>query len=109
MADELKVLGQLAAAATTQETLYTTPVTAQTTVSSIVVCNRTVGALTFRISVAVAGEADDNKQYIYYDKQVDANDTIVVVIGITLAPEDVVRTYASGVGLTFTMFGVETS
>ena len=109
MADEIKVLGQLAAAATTSETLYTTPTLAQTTVSSIVVCNRTGGALTFRFSVGIDGEALGDKQYLFYDKSVPANDSFIVVIGLTLAPDDVVRTYASAVGITFTMYGVETS
>lgn len=109
MADRLKTLGQLDAAATTTETLYTTPTTAQTTVSSVVVCNRTAGALTFRLSIGVGGEALDDKQYLYYNKTVPANDSFVIVIGITLAPDDVVRTYASATGLTFTMYGVETS
>jgi len=109
MADVLKVLGQLAAAATTAETLYTVPNLAQTTVSSLVVCNRTGGALTYRVSVRVAALADTTKQYVYYDQSIAANTTFITLRGITLAQSDVVTTYASATGLTFNLFGVETS
>ena len=67
MADVIKVLGQLDPSATTTTTLYTVPNLNQTTVSSINVANRTSGALTFRLSVHVAGAGADNKQFIYYD------------------------------------------
>jgi len=109
MADVLKVLGQLAAAATTTETLYTVPNLAQTTCSSLTVCNRTAGALTFRVSVHVAGAGADNKQYLFYDTPLDANSTLAMVVGITLAQTDVVKTYASASGLTFNLYGVETT
>ncbi len=109
MADVLKVLGQLAAAASTEEDLYTVPNLALTTVSSLVVCNRTSGALTFRVSVAVAGASTGNKDYIFYDAPIAANTTVTAVIGLTLNQSDVVRTFASGTGLSFGLFGVETS
>ena len=95
MADAIKVLGQLAPSATTTETLYTAPNLAQTTVSSLVICNRNAGNQTFRVSVHVAGAGADNKQFLYYDKEVSANDTITVVIGITLNQADEVKVYAS--------------
>ena len=109
MADVIKVLGQLDPSATTTTTLYTVPNLDQTTVSSINVCNRTSGALTFRLSVHVAGAGADNKQFIYYDKSVSATDTFSAVLGLTLNQSDVVKVYASGTGLSFNMFGVETS
>ena len=55
MADNLKVLGQLDPSATTTTVLYTVPDMTQTTVSSIVAANRTGSAITFRLSVHVAG------------------------------------------------------
>ena len=72
MADAIKVLGQLAPSATTTETLYTAPNLAQTTVSSLVICNRNAGNQTFRVSVHVTGAGADNKQFLYYDKEVAA-------------------------------------
>jgi len=109
MADTLKVLGQLAAAATTNETLYTVPATVQTTTSSLIVCNQTAGALDFRVAIRVDGESLTAKQYLYYDVEVAANVSFVAVLGMTLGADDVVTVYASATGLSFTLFGVETS
>jgi hypothetical protein len=109
MADVIKVLGQLEAAATTEEDLYEVPSLTVATCSTLAICNRTAGALTFRVSVAVAGGTTANQDYIYYDKQVSANDSLFLTIGMTLNEGDVVRTYASATGLSFNLFGVETT
>lgn len=109
MADVLKVLGQVDTAATTVTTLYTVPDEAVTTISSIVVANRTGSAITFRLSVHVAGASADDKQYLYYDKSVAANDSLTIVIGITLNQTDVLKVYASAVDMSFNVFGVETT
>lgn len=109
MADVIKVLAQLAAAATTPEDFYTAPDLSQVTCSSLVVCNRTTGALTFRVSVAKAGVVAADAQYLFYDVSLAANSTMTATIGITLAQDDVIRTYASATGLSFNLFGVETT
>ena len=109
MADVIKVLGQAAPATTATTDLYTVPNLNQTTVSSLVVCNRTGGALTFRVSVHVAGAAASDEQYLYYDKTVAANDSFTAVLGLTLNQSDEVKVNASANGLSFNMFGVETS
>jgi hypothetical protein len=109
VADVIKVLGQSAPSATTTTTLYTVPNLNQTTVSSLVICNRTGGALTYRVSVHVEDAAASNEQYLYYDKTIAANETFSAVLGLTLNQSDVVKVYASNTGLSFNMFGVETS
>ena len=106
MADILKVLGQVDPSATTVTTLYTVPNKTQTTVSSIVAANRT--AITFRLSVHVAGAGADDKQYLYYDKSVGANDSLAIVLGITLNQTDVLKVYTSAVDMSFNAFGCET-
>lgn len=108
MADSIKVLGQLDAAATTTETLYTVPNLTQTVVSTLVVCNRTTSAITFRITVHVDGAGADDKQFIFYDSPLAGNTTLTMTIGMTLGQKDVVKTYASAVDMTFNLFGVET-
>jgi len=108
MADTLKVLGQLDPAATTVTVLYTVPDMTQTTVSSIVAANRTGSAITFRLSVHVAGAGADDKQYLFFDKSVAANDSLSIVIGITLNQADVVKVYTSAVDMSFNIFGCET-
>ena len=109
MTDIIKVLGQVAPSATTTTDLYTAPDLTQTTVSSLVVCNRGGSTGTFRVSVHVADAATDDKQYLYYDKTLAANETFSAVLGLTLNQSDVVKVYASNTGLSFNMFGVETS
>tara|TARA_R100001443_G_scaffold30249_3_gene43836 strand:+ start:226 stop:564 length:339 start_codon:yes stop_codon:yes gene_type:complete len=109
VADSLKVLGQVDPAATTTTVLYTVPDKSQTTVSSIVAANRTGSAITFRLSVHVAGATADDKQYLYYDKSVAANDSLTIVIGITLNQTDVIKVYTSAVDMSFNIFGCETT
>lgn len=108
MSDELKVLGQEAPAATTETNLYETPTLVQTTTSTLVICNRGAGAATFRVSVAPGGVATDNAQYLFYDAEIQGNDTVVAVLGLTLAQTDVLRVYASTANLSFGLYGVET-
>ena len=108
MADDLKVLGQLDPAATTTTVLYTVPDMTQTTISSIVAANRTGSAITFRLSVHVGGAGANDKQYLYYDKSVAANDSLAIVIGITLNQTDVLKVYTSAVDMRFNVFGCET-
>ncbi len=107
MADTLKVLGQSAPSAATLTTLYTVPSSTSTTISSVVVANRSGTGTSFRIVVAVAGASIDNKQYLYFDVDISGNDTFVATIGATLAATDVVKIYATLATLSFNAFGVE--
>lgn len=109
MTQALKVLGQSTPAATTLTDLYTVGALKSASCSSLVVCNQNAAPITFRLSVAVAGAADNAKQYLYYDTTVNPNDSMRIVIGISLATTDVVRVYASGTGVSFNLFGVELS
>ena len=63
MTDVIKVLGQLDVSATTTTVLYTVPNLTQTTVSSLVICNRSGSGITFRVSIHVAGAGADDKQF----------------------------------------------
>jgi len=109
VADAIKVLGQLDVSATTITTLYTTPDLTQTTVSSLVVCNRSGSGITFRVSVHVNGAGADDKQFIFYDQALAATTTRTVVIGICLGQKDIVKVYSSAANVSFNLFGVETS
>ncbi len=105
--DTIKILGQSAPAATTSTDLYTVPASRSASVSSLVVSNRAATSATFRVSVAIAGAALSNQQYLYYDQTIDGNSSYVITIGITLATTDKVRVYASTSNLSFNLFGVE--
>ena len=109
MADAIKILGQLDVSATTITTLYTVPDLTQTTVISLVVCNRSGSGITFRVSVHVNGAGADDKQFIFYDEALAATTTRTVVIGMCLGQKDVVKVYSSAANVSFNLFGVETS
>lgn len=109
MAVTVKVLGQSNPGATTETTLYTVPGSTTAVASSIVVCNQAAASATFRLSVSVGGGATVAKDYLYYDVIVNANDTFIATIGITLGAADKVKVYASSATLSFTLFGQENS
>lgn len=109
MTDTLHVLGQLTPSAATLTTAYTVPGATSALISTIVVCNTTAVAATFRISIAIAGAGDTLAQYIYRDVNVNGNDTFTASLGLTLATTDVVKVQASTAGLTFNLFGDEVS
>jgi hypothetical protein len=107
MATTYKVLGQVSPAATTETALYTVPASTSAIGSSIIIANRGTSVATFRVSIAVNGAVTTNKDYIYYDLPIGANDTFIATIGITLGDTDVVRVYASNINLSFSLYGSE--
>tara|TARA_R110001583_G_scaffold73359_2_gene204227 strand:- start:357 stop:689 length:333 start_codon:yes stop_codon:yes gene_type:complete len=110
MADTLKVLGQVAPADTNNADLYTVPEDTQTTVSSLVACNLTGNTPNFRVAVRPLGATVANENYIYYGKALAANDSVFVIIGITLQDGDVITVRSSAADeIAFSLFGVETS
>jgi hypothetical protein len=109
MTETLKVLGQQNPAATTLTTLYTCASAFGATGSSIVVCNQAAVASYFSVSVAVGGASDNPSQYLYFELYIDANDTFIATIGMTLSDTDVVRVWASSATVSFTLFGAELS
>ena len=98
------ILAQLDAAVATSETLYDCPV--QTTIDDIVItfCNRGA-ADTVRLSVAKAGVALANDQYLYYDFPLAANDTFMSSIGAVMRAGDIMRCYSTTGNTTFTLTG----
>jgi hypothetical protein len=109
MATSYKTLGQSAPSATTETTLYTVPALTSAIGSSVTVCNRGATLAYFRISIAVGGGVTANKDYLYYDLPIAANDTFIATIGVTLATTDKVKVYATTANLTFQLFGSEIS
>lgn len=107
MANTYKVLGQSNPSAATLTDCYTVPALTEATVSTIMVANRSSVATSFRISVAPAGAANSNEQYIYYDIVIAGNDSFAVTAGFTLEASDVIRVYATLATLSFNVFGVE--
>ena len=107
MVDTLRILAQSNPAADTLTDTYTVPVGKSSVISSLVVANRAGTKTKFRISVSKDGEADDLKHYLYYNVEIDKNDTFVATIGVSLDGGDVIRVYADDANLSFSVFGVE--
>lgn len=102
-----KILGQSAPAATTETALYTVPASTESIISTIVICNRGASAATYRIYVAANGAAAANNQYLVYDANINAKETVALTLGLTLDSSDVLRVYASTADLSFNAFGTE--
>ena len=107
MTQTYKVLAQVNPLAATLTDGYTVPGATSAVLSSIFITNRSATPTSYRISIAIAGAANDNKQYIAFDVAIGANETQVVVAGVTLGAADVVRVYATLATLTFNIFGVQ--
>jgi hypothetical protein len=106
MPSAYKVLGQSNPAATTDTTLYTVPASTSTVVSTISVANLGTSG-TFRIAIRPAGAAIANQHYIAFDVAVNANDSMMFTLGITLAATDVITVQASNTSFAFSAYGTE--
>lgn len=107
MAETIKVLGQVAPAATTDTDLYTVPAATATVLSKLVVCNRNNAADAFRIYIRAGGAAKANQHAICYDVAIAANDTFEGLGGLTMEAGTVITVYAGTTTLSFGAFGSE--
>lgn len=106
MATTYKTLGQVNPSAATATTLYTVPASTSAVCSTLSICN--LGAsTTYRVSVRPAGAAQTNAHYIIYDSSINANDSVLLTVGITAAATDVVTVYAGTANVAFGLFGAE--
>lgn len=107
MAITYKILGQSNPSTNTNTDLYTVPAYTSTVCSTIVICNQATTGATFRIAVRSAGTPISTSQYLAYDSNIGANDSITLTIGITLAATDVVTVYTNSANISFNLFGSE--
>ena len=110
LATSYKILAQNNPSATTESTLYTAPSSTSTVVSTIMICNQSSTAATYRIAVqpsADAGSSAAAKHWIVYGATVAGSDATALTLGITLATGDRIRVYASTATLSFSAFGSE--
>lgn len=107
MASDYKNLGQSNPSAATDTLLYTVPASHQTIISSIVICNRSSTATSFRVAVLPGGGAVANEDYLYYDHPILGNDTFAITLGITMNATDTLRIYATLATLSFNAYGDE--
>lgn len=104
---EVNICKQSAPSAATLTTLYTVPASTRTIGSTLVACNRSGTATTFRVAVRPLGAAIADQHYLLYDVTIAGNDTYMATIGMTLAATDIVSVYATLATVSFTLFGVE--
>jgi len=109
LADLFKVLAQIIPAMGTLTDAYTVPADKAAVISSIIVANEASSSTVFRISIAVAGAADDLKQYIYYDVLLLQNRTFIATVGLTLGAADVIRVQSANGNVAFNISGDELS
>ena len=103
-----KILGQNNPAATTETTLYTVGSANGAVVSSIVVCNQSASTATYRIAIRPAADSSTAaKHWIVYGASVNANDSTILTIGVTMAQNDKIQIYGSSTNLSFNAYGSE--
>jgi len=108
MAETCKVLGQVLPSSGSFFDLYVVPASTSAVVSTITICNTHTSAVTIRLRVKESGAATDDKQFLYYDLELEAKDTFAATFGITLAAGDEIEVYASTANkVAFNAFGTE--
>jgi hypothetical protein len=107
MATYFKILGQAAPASNTLTTLYTSPASTNTVISTITICNaNTISAFPVRIAAIPSGNTISQNNFIISDMQIPAADTVSLSIGITLAAGDFIQVSANNTNLmSFSAFG----
>lgn len=107
MANAYKILGQVADASANDVALYLVPSATEAIVSTIIVSNREASANTFRIATKTDNSAVADTDYVAYDAQIAANDTITLTLGITLQTGAEISVGASDANVTFQAYGTE--
>jgi hypothetical protein len=109
MTETYKPLGQSKPAATTPTDIYTVPAATSAVLSTVFICNQGSVTDTFRVSVRVAGGAADVKQYLVFDKTINAKDAYPILLKFGLAATDVVTVYSGLGNISFNLSGAEIS
>jgi hypothetical protein len=98
-------LGVADISATTNTTIYTVPASVFAVVN-VNICNRNATAVTVRIAVA-ATSAPTNAEWIEFGAVIPANG-VLERTGIVMSTTNQLVVWASAVGVSATIFGVET-
>lgn len=110
MAETYKTLAQVNPEITTLTDAYTATANTSVQATGLVIANRSATPTSFRVSIAIGGETDDLKQYLFYDTAILGNETLALTLSpIFLQPTDVIRVYSTLETLSFTLSGKETT
>ena len=106
-----KVIAQAEPAASILTDVFTVPASTEIVISSVVISNTAQQASPqdafVRVSIAIGGAADSIKQYLVYDTKILKNNTLALVLGITLAATDKIRVFSDQTDVAFNFFGTE--
>lgn len=81
-----------------------------TIISSIVVCNTSTSAATYRIAINTASATYAAGRYVVYEASIAANDTIALTLGLVLDPTNrYLNVSSSAAAINFSAYGVENS
>lgn len=97
------------AGTSTYATLYTTPAGTQAVISTILICNQSSSALTFRIGLDTAAGTPSASEFLVYDAVIPGNEIVTLTIGITLDASKYIRVSSSATTCSFTAFVSEIS
>lgn len=107
MNDNWKILAQVSPAAASETLFYTVPISSQTLLETLNVCNRDNMAATFRLRIAKVNAALSPEQWVFYDLTLQPNDTYVAMMHKRLAAKDAVYVTSSNGLVSFGAFGIE--
>ncbi len=99
------ILSQLAPGAGVEVVLFSAASGTRANLAEIIVCNRSGGANSFRVSISRLGAATATKDYLYFNTPITGNDVISAEMDVTIDAHDVVRVFDTNGTLTFTLFG----
>jgi hypothetical protein len=106
MTANYSVLGQSAPTGTTETTLLTVATGKQVVTSTLSCCNLTTGFVKATVNVKPAGAATGNAHRLLYQTVVKPNQSLILTLGLTLGPTDVVSVQSDTAnGLAFHLYG----
>jgi hypothetical protein len=111
MAVSYRILGQAntAGAITTYNTIAGPVATGKSwIVSTIVVCNQTASAQTYRLAVS-GSTAPSSSEFIVFGSTVPANDTVTLTLGITMQAGKYIMASGTSSSISVSAFGTEIS
>jgi hypothetical protein len=115
MANSYKILGQIAPSSNTLTNVYVTGASVSSVVNTIYLCNQDSANANVSVIVRPVNEALANKHYILQDQRLDAADTIILNLNITmnsdviLAANIATRTGEATANCSVNAYGVEIS
>lgn len=104
------VLGQVEPAGTTNTSIYSPAAGVTARLTALEICNTTGGALTFRLFLDDDGTTYNTSTALRYGESVPANDSIKLDLNWWMNNSSGnLAAWISAAGLTFTLFGIESS